>query len=120
MARSRWYSTRPKIACTRKKAFWPGASTRWGRAAAKYSAVVPANAETHNHRRQLLRRASAGSQKNTDHAVWVPAFAGTTTKCSPPFDSQPPTPDNRHDVSIPRKQNHPDEPDPRALGRAGR
>src|SRR2546429_4553964 len=39
--------------------------------------VVPANAGTHNHRRAWLRRQLPQRLKR-DHAVWVPAFAGTT------------------------------------------
>src|SRR5258707_12867712 len=119
MARSRGYSTRPKIACTRKKAFWPGASTRWGRAAAKYSAVVPANAGTQPPASIVAKGLCRFAKKHRSRGMG-PGVRRDDDKMFAPFDSQPPTPDNRHDVSIPRKQNHPDKPDPRAPGRPGR
>src|ERR1700686_4525483 len=40
--------------------------------------VVPAKAGTHNPGGQLLCETSTTSRYTRDHAVWVPAFAGTT------------------------------------------
>src|SRR5262249_55882429 len=43
------------------------------------SVVVPAEAGTHNHRYQLLRRAGAPTSYNHAHSwLWAPAFAGAT------------------------------------------
>jgi hypothetical protein len=41
--------------------------------------VVPAKVGTHNHRRRLLQKGVCHFALLIDHAVWVPAFAGTTT-----------------------------------------
>jgi hypothetical protein len=43
-----------------------------------YQRVVPANAGTNNHRRRLLQKGIGHSASLMNHAVWVPAFAGTT------------------------------------------
>ena len=43
-----------------------------------YQRVVPAKAGTHSHRRWLLRKGVGRRARLKDHAVWVPAFAGTT------------------------------------------
>jgi hypothetical protein len=40
--------------------------------------AVPAKAGTHNHRQRLLQKGVGGPALLIDHAVWVPAFAGTT------------------------------------------
>jgi hypothetical protein len=42
--------------------------------------VVPAHAGTHNHRRLCQEKASTTLLKKANHAVWVPAFAGTTSR----------------------------------------
>src|SRR5204862_2605148 len=50
-----------------------------GRVVRRRAHVVPANAGTHSHRRQLLEKSRRPSgQANTRRGVWVPAFAGTT------------------------------------------
>jgi hypothetical protein len=36
--------------------------------------VVPANAGTHNHRTQKVRKGLYSSANSTGHGVWVPAF----------------------------------------------
>src|SRR5665647_3789580 len=50
----------------------------------EYSCVVPANAGTHNPRRSLQRSTAQQGflhhPKHWRHGVWVPAFAGTTSK----------------------------------------
>jgi hypothetical protein len=41
--------------------------------------VVPAHAGTHNHRLSLWHQSRDGFLSDNEyHAVWVPAFAGTT------------------------------------------
>src|SRR3954466_8435358 len=40
--------------------------------------VVPAKAGTHNHRRSLRQEKLSAALHSRRHAVWVPAFAGTT------------------------------------------
>src|SRR5215475_13678276 len=62
--------------------------------------VVPANAGTHNHRLEFVARTWDGfPSDNKHHAVWVPAFAGTTddrllfetyTYVSTPAGDEPP------------------------------
>jgi len=50
-------------------------------AVATYSAVVPANAGTHNHRKWFGEDSmfsTLATLQSIDSAVWVPAFAGTT------------------------------------------
>ena len=51
--------------------------------------VVPANAGTHSHRRVCFAKTVCHSALWKDHAVWVPAFAGTTAR-SPSSVSSPP------------------------------
>ena len=53
-------------------------------------AVVPANAGTHNHRRQLLKRSRQPARSNKiGRGVWVPACAGTTKFRSRPLQHLP-------------------------------
>src|SRR5882672_3486547 len=53
---------------------------------ANNSAVVPANAGTHNHKCTWLGRAGAPACFNNQHRwLWVPAFAGTTIDGSQPY-----------------------------------
>jgi len=48
-------------------------------------AVVPANAGTHNHRLEFTALERNGFLSNNRyHAVWVPAFAGTTDEIAFP------------------------------------
>ncbi len=53
---------------------------------AKHSAVVPAQAGTHNHGKEFGEDSSSGTAINLQsnhHAVWVPAYAGTTPRVQP-------------------------------------